>query len=146
MVQQLSTPDILYEKPENSFVAEFIGENNTLIGTLKKEDDEYCEVDLDGGGTVKALKINVGSIGEKTKLSIRPERVVIDSKNSADNIFEGMVKELIYLGDHIRARLNVCGDENFIVKIPNEGNLDIKENSKIHVSWNPKDIRPLDYS
>ena len=57
-----------------------------------------------------------------------------------------MVKELIYLGDHIRARLTVCGDENFIVKIPNEGNLDIKENSKFNISWNPEDIRALDYS
>ena len=146
VVQQLSTPDILYEQPENSFVAEFIGENNTLIGTIKKDEGEYCIVDLDGGGSVKALKINVSSIGNKTKLSIRPERVVINSQDSSDNIFEGLVKELIYLGDHVRARLSVWGDENFIVKMPNEGNLSIKENSKINVSWDPKDIRALDYS
>ena len=36
VVQQLSTPDILYEKPENSFVAKFIGENNTLNGVVKE--------------------------------------------------------------------------------------------------------------
>ena len=34
-IQQLSTPDILYEKPENSFVAQFIGENNRMTGTIK---------------------------------------------------------------------------------------------------------------
>ena len=144
VVQQLSTPDILYEKPENSFVAEFIGENNTMVGTLKKDEGEYCEVDIDGGGSVKAKKINVGNIGEKTKLSVRPERVTINSSTDL-NKFNGEVKELIYLGDHIRARLSVCGNENFIVKIPNEGNLNLNEGSNISVSWSKEDIRALDY-
>ena len=146
VVQQLSTPDILYEKPENSFVAQFIGENNRMTGSVKKINGEFCEVDLDGGGSVQALKVNVNAIGDKTQLSVRPERVVINSgKSESINVFTGEVKELIYLGDHIRARLNVCGNEEFIVKIPNEGNLDLKEGSKINVSWDPKDIRALDY-
>ena len=34
-VQQLSTPDILYEKPENAFVAQFIGENNKIKGKVQ---------------------------------------------------------------------------------------------------------------
>ena len=144
VVQQLSTPDILYEKPENSFVAEFIGENNTILGTLKKDEGEYCEVDIDGGGSIKAKKINVGNIGEKTKLSVRPERVTINSSSDV-NKFNGEVKELIYLGDHIRARLSVCGNEDFIVKIPNEGSLNLNEGSKISVSWSKEDIRALDY-
>ena len=39
-------------------------------------------VDLDNGhGTVKALKVNVNTAGDKTQLSIRPERVTIDSIN-----------------------------------------------------------------
>ena len=62
LVQQLSTPDILYEKPENSFVAQFIGENNRMTGTIKSMDNNYCSVDLDNGaGTVSKLsKVNVG--------------------------------------------------------------------------------------
>ncbi len=145
VVQQLSTPDILYEKPENSFVAEFIGENNTMSGIVKEINGDYCNVDLDSGGTVKALKINVNSVGDKTKLSVRPERVNIETNNSSSNSFQGEVKELIYLGDHIRARLAVCGSAEFIVKIPNEGNIKLKESSNISVSWNPDDIRALDF-
>ena len=146
-VQQLSTPDILYEKPENSFVAQFIGENNRMTGTVKQIDDEFCSVDLDGGGSVQALKVNVNEVGDKTQLSVRPERVSIKSnKDQSINKFTGNVKELIYLGDHIRARVDVCGNDEFIVKIPNEGNLDLQEGSKITVSWNPKDIRALDYN
>ena len=147
VVQQLSTPDILYEKPENSFVAQFIGENNRMTGTVKQIDNEFCSVDLDGGGSVQALKVNVNEVGDKTQLSVRPERVSIKSnQDQSINKFTGNVKELIYLGDHIRARLDVCGNDEFIVKIPNEGNLDLQEGSKITVSWDPKDIRALDYN
>ena len=145
MVQQLSSPDVLYEKPENSFVAQFIGENNRMTGTIKSIDDKYCSVDLDGGGSVKALKINIGNVGEKTQLSVRPERVSVNlGQDKNENNFNGMVKELIYLGDHIRARLEVCGNDEFIVKIPNEGNLDIKENESIELTWSADDIRALD--
>ena len=147
VVQQLSTPDILYEKPENSFVAQFIGENNRMTGSIKEIEGDYCKVDLDGGGSVQALKVNVNSVGEKTQLSVRPERVTINEKqNGTINQFKGSIKELIYLGDHIRARLEICGNDEFIVKIPNEGNIELQEETEIVVSWEPKDIRALDYS
>ena len=145
VVQQLSTPDILYEKPENSFVAKFIGENNTLNGMVTDINGETCTVELDNGfGKVKALKINVSEKGDKTQLSIRPERVTIDSTNPEANNFEGKILELIYLGDHIRARLNVCGNDEFIVKVPNEGNFSHKEGDLLNLSWNPDDVRALD--
>ena len=118
-----------------------------MVGTIKKMNGEYCDVEIEGGGKVKALKINVGEVGSKTKLSVRPERITINQKNTEQyNNFKGQVKELIYLGDHIRARLAVCGNEEFIVKIPNEGNIDLKEGSPISVSWSALDIRALDYS
>ena len=145
VIQQLSTPDILYEKPENSFVAQFIGENNRMTGTISEINGEFCRVDLDGGGSVKALKVNVNSIGDKTQLSVRPERVSVNSQGASDeNNFKGDVKELIYLGDHIRARIEVCGNDEFIVKIPNEGNIALKEGSTINVNWLAEDIRALD--
>ena len=145
VVQQLSTPDILYEKPENSFVAKFIGENNTLNGVVKEINGSSCEVDLDNNhGTVKALKINVNAVGEKTQLSIRPERVSINESNNQENSFTGKIEELIYLGDHIRARLDVCGNNEFIVKVPNEGNFSHKEGDTLNLGWNSEDVRALD--
>ena len=93
---------------------------------------------------VKALKINVNEVGEKTQLSIRPERVSIDSSSSGSNNFSGKIEELIYLGDHIRARLDVCGNNEFIVKVPNEGSFSHKEGDVLKLSWNPDDVRALD--
>ena len=145
VIQQLSTPDILYEKPENSFVAQFIGENNRMTGTVSEINGDFCRVDLDGGGSVRALKVNVDSIGDKTQLSVRPERVTVNMQGTSDeNNFKGDIKELIYLGDHIRARVEVCGNDEFIVKIPNEGNISLKEGSTINLNWQAEDIRALD--
>ena len=145
VVQQLSTPDVLYEKPENSFVAQFIGENNRFEGTVNKIDGQYCNVDLDGGGSTKALKVNVDAVGQRTQLSVRPERVSVNSSNGSDeNKFKGIVKELIYLGDHIRVRLDVCNNKEFIVKIPNEGSISFEEGNSVDLSWQANDIRALD--
>ena len=145
VVQQLSTPDILYEKPENAFVAQFIGENNRFNGTIKNIDEKYCEVELDGGGITKALRINVNNVGERTQLSVRPERVLLKSNEALEtNNFTGIVKELIYLGDHIRVRLDVSGNSDFIVKVPNEGSINFKESEKVNLYWQPDDIRALD--
>jgi len=147
VIQQLSTPDILYEKPENAFVAQFIGENNRFSGTIKSINGEYCDVELDGSDQqIKALKVNVSSVGEKTQLSIRPERISLNTKDlTSENIFKGQVKELIYLGDHIRVRLNVSGNDEFIVKVPNEGHIEFNEGDTIGLSWNAKDVRALDH-
>ena len=84
-------------------------------------------------------------MGEKTQLSVRPERVSVNlGSDKNENVFNGIIKELIYLGDHIRARLEVCGNSEFIVKIPNEGNLDISENESIDLTWSADDMRALD--
>jgi putative spermidine/putrescine transport system ATP-binding protein len=146
IVQQLSTPDALYERPENAFVAQFIGENNRLMGTVKEVNGESCTVEVDGGGAVIALPVNVGGNGERTTLSLRPERVTINPpEGSVPNVFEGTVEELIYLGDHIRTRVNVCGHDDFIVKVPNaSGHAALAEKTTVKVGWEFEDCRALD--
>ena len=147
VIQQLSSPDTLYELPENSFVAQFIGENNKLEGTVKAVDGGTCQVDLDAGGTVQALAINVAGAGDRTMLSLRPERVEINpAEGSVPNVLDGKIEELIYLGDHIRTRMSVAGHDDFIVKIPNaSGHQVLKEGSMAKVGWQTEDCRALDF-
>jgi putative spermidine/putrescine transport system ATP-binding protein len=145
IIQQISTPDILYEKPENAFVAQFIGENNRLTGKVIEIEGDKCTVEVDGR-TVKALKVNVNKAGDKTSLSLRPERVTVNpEEGSLENTFEGTVRELIYLGDHIRTRVNVCGNNDFVIKVPNSyGHLVMNRDHKIKVGWSYEDCRALD--
>jgi len=146
VIQQLSTPDDLYERPQNSFVAQFIGENNKLNGKVSKIQGDTATVDLDGGGSVTAAAININGVGDRTTLSLRPERVEIEpSKGQTDNAITGEILELIYLGDHIRTRMNVAGNTEFIVKVPNSaGNKPLAEGAKVNVGWQAADCRALD--
>jgi putative spermidine/putrescine transport system ATP-binding protein len=146
VIRQLSTPNILYEEPENAFVAQFIGENNRLSGKVTEIRGDKCVVEVDGGGVLNALKVNVDGVGDRTSVSLRPERVMVNpADGSVDNIFEGKVKELIYLGDHVRTRVNVCGNEEFIVKIPNaQGHRLVDKGQNIQLGWLSDDCRALD--
>ncbi len=147
IIQQLSTPDVLYEEPENSFVAQFIGENNKLQGTIKAlRNDGLCDVEIEDGTQVEALAVNVGDVGDKTTLSLRPERVEINPQEGATpNRLQGKIVELIYLGDHIRTRMSVAGHDDFVVKVPNtHGHKIIKKGETATVGWASQDCRALD--
>ncbi len=146
IIQQLATPDTLYEEPENAFVAQFIGENNKLLGTVKEINATSCTVEVEGGDIIEALVVNVSATGERTTLSVRPERVQISPPDGAlPNVFEGRVEELIYLGDHIRTRMSACGNSDFIVKVPNaSGHASLRAGDNIKVGWAIEDCRALD--
>ena len=144
-VQQLSSPDKLYEEPVNSFVAEFIGENNTFAGQITDMSKDQCKVKLNDGSEIIANPISVKSKGEKTTVSIRPERALINPKDKMDNNKTGKIEEVIYHGDHTRVRLDLLGNKEFILKVPNSSNeLDLKLGNEIKVGWNSQDARALD--
>jgi putative spermidine/putrescine transport system ATP-binding protein len=143
-VQQLSNPAELYEKPVNSFVAEFIGENNTFNGEVVDIDKNKCKVKL-ANSEILANPISVKSKGEKTTVSLRPERALINPTEKMDNMFTGKIEEVIYHGDHTRVRLNLLGSSEFILKVPNStSNLELKVNQDINIGWNSIDARALD--
>ena len=147
VVQQLSTPEGLYERPENAFVAQFIGENNRLRGSLAGRKGDFCSVTVGGGGAVvEALAVNCGGNGEATTLSLRPERVTVTPEpGSCPNVFEAVVEELIYLGDHVRSRLRLLGNDEFIVKVPNSGaHRSMRVGETVKVGWSAEDCRALD--
>ena len=147
IVQQLAPPDELYEKPNNAFVAGFIGENNRLFGEVKSIDGEFCQVELEGGGgMVKALAVNIGGVGTRTTLSLRPERTTIGAAQGvSENSLEAKVEELIYLGDHIRSRVSLSGNDQFVVKVPNShGHVHLKEGEITQIGWEAEDCRALD--
>tara|TARA_B100001540_G_scaffold270543_1_gene253808 strand:+ start:314 stop:1402 length:1089 start_codon:yes stop_codon:yes gene_type:complete len=144
-VQQLSSPDKLYEEPVNSFVAEFIGENNTFSGEVTDISNDKCKIKLDSGNEILANPIRVKSKGDKSIVSLRPERAIINPEENMENKFNGKIEEVIYHGDHTRVRLNLLGNKEFILKVPNSSaRMDIKLGNEIKIGWNSFDARALD--
>jgi putative spermidine/putrescine transport system ATP-binding protein len=146
IIQQLATPDDLYERPQNAFVAQFIGENNKIRGRIKATNGTTCQVEIEGGGTVQATPVKIDGVGSPTVLSLRPERVRVNPPaGTMPNLFTAKVEELIYLGDHIRTRVTVCGNSDFVIKVPNsEGAHQFEPGATIAVGWKAEDCRALD--
>ena len=146
IIQQLAPPSELYEKPDNSFVAQFIGENNKLTGKVVEATDGACTVTLDSGERVKALPVNIDGPDSPTMLSLRPERVLLNpGEGECDTSVSAQVEELIYLGDHIRTRMSVCGRDDFIVKVPNATERsELQPGIAVQIGWKLQDCRALD--
>jgi len=144
-IQQLSSPSKLYEEPENSFVAKFIGENNTIDGVVKEISSDSCKVEIKSGEIVYASPIAINNIGEKTSISLRPERIILNPHDKTPNRFEAEVREIIYHGDHTRVRVNLLGKDDFILKVPNSSDIsNINQGDKMSLGWEIKDSRALD--
>jgi putative spermidine/putrescine transport system ATP-binding protein len=102
-------------------------------------------VQTDSGEVIQANPIAVSNVGEKTTVSLRPERVIINPDNDVENQFECNVQEIIYHGDHTRLRVSLLNNSDFILKIPNsEKNSNISTDDKIKLGWSSVDCRALD--
>ncbi|WP_244561437.1 ABC transporter ATP-binding protein [Ensifer aridi] len=145
VIQQIAAPAELYERPQNPFVAQFVGENNRLHGKVIALNGTTCSVELPGVDSVQALAVNVDTVGQTTVLSLRPERVKLNpTPGSLPNIYSARIAEVIYLGDHVRARMAVCGRDDFVVKLTNsEGTAHIEAGAEVTVGWRTEDCRAL---
>ena len=146
-IQQIAPPDQLYEEPDNSFVAQFIGENNTLMGTVKEINGDQALVELDDGEVIDCKPVNVSQVGERTRVSIRPERVEFNKERLQEgaHTLKAEVLEFIYMGDIFRTRLRVAGNDEFIVKTRNAPDqVRLQPGQQIDIGWLPQDCRALD--
>lgn len=148
VIQQLAAPAELYEQPQNAFVAQFIGENNRLEGKVVALTGATCVVKVPELGNVQALTVSVDAVGRSTVLSLRPERVKLHpAPGSLPNIFTARVAEVIYLGDHVRARISIGAEENFMLKLSNSGGVvQLEPGTMINIGWETADCRALESS
>src|SRR5699024_8793618 len=117
VIQQIGTPQQVYQRPYNIFVATFIGRANILERPLKFKDGiATLEFSDNYHLPVEAVDLDRGS---QVNISVRPEEFIIDE--SAASGMNGVVKESIFLG------LNV----HYVVKLDNGEEVEIIEESTI---------------
>ena len=144
-IQQLSTPKELYERPQNAFVASFIGENNAISGTLARASGSECEVETPLG-MLRCALVGDGSIGARKLISIRPERVhIVDGSGGFANVIPARIEEVIYHGDHLRLRLSTMDTGDFIAKVPNaRGQQGFLPGQRLRIGFDTSDCLALD--
>lgn len=114
---QDGSPQDLYERPAEAFVAEFIGQANVL--PVLEADRENSTVTLVGGTVVNVEKANWRSETPRQLIvryhQIKPLMSV--EQGSASNVFQATVRDVIYLGDRIRYGVDLGAPSQLVGEI-----------------------------
>lgn len=113
-IAQVGTPLELYERPENEFVAQFIGSPamNLLPGKII-ETGAQTKVALDGGGTaISGAPSVAGDMGAIVNVGVRPEDLV---QSNGDYIFEGKVDFVEALGEVTLLYMETVGSDTSVI-------------------------------
>jgi spermidine/putrescine transport system ATP-binding protein len=124
-VVQLGPPDDIYERPNSTFSAFFIGDTNLISGTVVDivEAENYISVKTEFSLNDELVILDsnftqIVDIGEKITLSLRPEKIAVSRKppkaQSDFNILKGKIEDILYLGTHTQYIITV-GNQNFKV-------------------------------
>ncbi|MFD2211325.1 ABC transporter ATP-binding protein [Virgibacillus halophilus] len=127
-IQQIGTPRAIYQRPANTFVANFIGRTNIIERTIVYRDNKYLLVmDEQYEVIIENLKKSFDKQDTKVKLSIRPEEFVInDNKNGMRAIIKGNM----FLGMNI----------HYIVELQNGEQVEVIQESMIEEPLKPGKI------
>ena len=147
-IQQLDTPKQMYEYPKNAFVARFIGENNRLVGSTESTAGDRCTIRIRGSDArIEGTLVEPVPDGGAVTVSLRPERVQIHMAGHTINgrrgcSLAGTLREIVYLGDHVRARVALNGSEEFTVKRPiGEAHAIPDVGAAVEMDWEPEHCR-----
>ncbi len=98
MLQQVGTPREIYEKPNNRFVADFIGETNLFDVRVSEVGERGCVCAFGERGSIGCEATGRPLVGAACHLSIRPEGLDMRSREDAESPLGGKVEQIVYLG------------------------------------------------
>jgi iron(III) transport system ATP-binding protein len=106
-IRQIGTPRQIYEKPDNSFVADFIGVANFIKGRITKIDEKKARViiETEHGVDIEATFIDEIRKNREVLTSIRPEAITVYNQGHVPegmNSIDGIVRLTTYLGNVAR--------------------------------------------
>jgi putative spermidine/putrescine transport system ATP-binding protein len=124
-VEQVGTPEEIYERPSTAFVAGFVGASNIVDADV-------------------ALRL----IGQRRAFSLRPERIRIGAGVDGEHGVAGTVASVQYHGASTRIEVALDGGGTLIVDRPNDlrGEARPEPGSRIQLSWPAAAMQPLDGS
>ena len=144
-IQQVGTPEEVFERPGNLFVAEFIGapKMNIVRTNLIKENGKYyvtpygskIEVDGDNGQLLADRGVEPGEI----LLGVRPEHVEM-APNTAENTISGTVLVNEMMGSELHLHVQVGDDAKLVARIPtvdldHEERVAMKHGHKVNLTF-----------
>jgi spermidine/putrescine transport system ATP-binding protein len=143
-VEQVGAPEEIYERPQTTFVAGFIGVSNLMPATVASAG----EVRLDQGPAVRADGAELG-VGTRCYAVVRPEKLHIDALDAGDGAssnglphVEGVVESSVYLGTATQIVVDLGEGVRMTVLVPNASEADRQTlpggGARVALSWEPE--------
>jgi multiple sugar transport system ATP-binding protein len=113
---QMDTPDAIYNRPADLFVANFTGATNELAGTLVSRNGQFGTVDFGEGRRGEVALLHSLGPDEKVRIALRPENITIGHHNGA-NIFPARVLDRRYQGTQTAYGIELFGRRLEVVEL-----------------------------
>ena len=118
-LQQLGKARDIYERPCNTFVADFIGDTNLLTVNVERINGSVLECLLEGGQRFSIALNGKVRKGDILNISIRPERLFLSDTDETGSSLCGCVKENIFIGTDITSLVTLENGYEFRVRASN---------------------------
>ncbi|MBE9035007.1 ABC transporter ATP-binding protein [aff. Roholtiella sp. LEGE 12411] len=112
-IEQVGTPKQIYERPQTSFVADFIGDTNLFSGEIVAVESSNVQILTKTGLSIVISRAEdtPTELSQTVVVSLRPEKIQLSlyPPNLSANCFEGRLVNVMYLGTHV----------NYVVELTN---------------------------
>jgi len=114
-LSQVGPPKALYERPNTRFVADFIGINNLIDGTVRSPEGPQGTLRVETAlGEMRAIQNAPLRVGERCVICIRPENIELaGAADGVRNDFKGSITFAAYLGNTLRYDVDLSGGITF---------------------------------
>jgi spermidine/putrescine transport system ATP-binding protein len=151
IIEQIGSPQEIYEYPRTSFVSQFIGTINTISGEVRDHRENAIIVT---GAHKRPLVVKpsrdgarplpIAPIGTQVKILVRPEklRILKSPPGPEQNAIEGTLKEILYQGPVTQFFVQLKEGPSLVVAQPNTavtGRKIFSIGDKVNVAWLPED-------
>ena len=135
-ISQIGTPDDIYEKPQNTFVADFIGTSNFINLKLINSSSGKSKVSFSN------IEFEIDSdFNDNFKCILRPEHLFINPTNKSELVsVNAKIKIISYQGSLIKYIVEV-NEQTLTAEFSNSMNLNrLKEGDNVTVGFNPNSL------
>lgn len=142
-IEQVGTPSQIYERPQTSFVADFIGDTNLFSGEIVGVDSSHVQISTKTGLSIVISRAEdtPTELSQSVVVSVRPEKIQLSlyPPNLPTNCFEGRLVNVMYLGTHVNYVVELTNGISIHVLQPNTfGTLPDRE-TPIYAWWTEND-------
>jgi spermidine/putrescine ABC transporter ATP-binding subunit len=135
-IRQIGTPEDLYQRPTDEFVAGFLGESNMIKARVVAQDSSSVVL-LIGGSKVSVPIHETGRL-ETVQVSVRPEKIVLREVDvaSSESSADAVIMETTFVGDHRRYSLRLPDGESIFVKQQiDAGSVSFRVDDPVAIQW-----------